>query len=94
MSLDFIGVEHFGEIFDLDQRLCLLQSWRLPRLFLRFFAAQSCSLIRSVLSQRDMSERMTVSPSCSPSMNLNRIYRSPPDLHRNAHRIRVRWHPV
>ena len=43
--------------------------------------------MRSVLSQRDMSESTTVSPSCSPSTTLNRIHRSSPDFDGNTNRF-------
>src|SRR5690242_7329769 len=63
MGFHLVGVKHFGEIFDLDQRLpCFSHDFPLvlPEL------AQS-SRMRSTLSERDMSERITVSPSCNPS---------------------------
>ena len=60
MGLDLVGVEDFFHVLNVDERLsCFSHIW-LPRCF--EFGTYS-SRMRSVLSQRDMSERMTVSPS-------------------------------
>src|SRR5262245_8438840 len=60
VSLDFVRVKNFREPFNIDQRLpCFAHE--------SFLSFCQSNRIRSALSQRDMSERMTMSRSRNPS---------------------------
>src|SRR3984885_12395967 len=65
VRLDLIRVEDLGQRFDLYQCLCcFVHSW--PRVPFLPKSVVYSSRMRSTWSQRDMSDRMTVSPSLSP----------------------------
>src|SRR6266567_6567772 len=60
VSFNLIGVKHFGQILNLDEWLPCFGHTLFASKFIVCVAYSSW--IRSVLSQRDMSERITVSP--------------------------------